>query len=129
MYLGKLVFAQLMEHLSLHTFRRCVLRYPSKYPSKTFSHLDQLLCLAFVLLIYRDSLRGIETCLHAHEAKLYHFGIRGNIAKSMLADANEQCDWHIYDNFVISLIQIASKLYANDSFSAELEQYVYALEP
>ena len=28
MYSGKLVFAQLMEHLPLHTFRRCVARYP-----------------------------------------------------------------------------------------------------
>ncbi|MBK6957296.1 MAG: DUF4372 domain-containing protein [Nitrosomonas sp.] len=43
---GKLVFAQLMEHLPLHTFRRCVQRYPSKYPTKTFSHLDQFLCMA-----------------------------------------------------------------------------------
>ena len=128
MYSGKLVFAQLMEHLPLHTFRRCVLSYPSKYPTKTFSHLDQFLCLAFAQLTYRESLRDIETCLRAHQAKLYHLGIRGNIAKSTLADANEQRDWHIYEDFAISLIQIAKKLYANDSFAAELEQTVYALD-
>ncbi len=52
MYSSKLVFAQLMEHLPLHTFHRCVLRYPSKYPTKTFSHLDQFLCLAFAQLTY-----------------------------------------------------------------------------
>ena len=121
---GKLVFAQLMEHLPLHTFRRCVQRYPSKYPTKTFSHLDQ----AFAQLTYRESLRDIETCLRAHQAKLYHLGIRGNIAKSTLADANEQRDCRIYMDFAMSLIQTARKLYASDSFAVELEQTVYALD-
>ena len=128
MYSGKLVFAQLMEHLPLHTFRRCVQRYPSKYPTKTFSHLDQFLCLAFAQLTYRESLRDIETCLRAHQTKLYHLGIRGNIAKSTLADANEQRDWHIYEAFAISLIQIARTLYAGDSFAVKLEQTAYALD-
>jgi hypothetical protein len=128
MYSGKLVFAQLMEHLPLHTFRRCVQRYPSKYPTKTFSHLDQFLCMAFAQLTYRESLRDIETCLRAHQAKLYHLGIRGNIAKSTLADANEQRDCRIYADFAISLIQIARKIYASDSFAVELEQTAYALD-
>ncbi len=128
MYSGKLVFAQLMEHLPLHTFRRCVQRYPSKYPTKTFSHLDQFLCMAFAQLTYRESLRDIETCLRAHQAKLYHLGIRSNIARSTLADANEQRDWHIYEDFAIGLIQTARKLYASDSFAVELEQTAYALD-
>ncbi len=125
---GKLVFTQLMEHLPLHTFRRCVQRYPSKYPTKTFSHLDQFLCMAFAQLTYRESLRDIETCLRAHQAKLYHLGIRGNIAKSTLADANEQRDCRIYMDFAMSLIQTARKLCASDSFAVELEQTVYALD-
>ena len=100
---GKFVFAKLMEHLPLHTFRRCVQRYPSKYPTKTFSHLDQFLCMAFAQLTYRESLRDIETCLRAHQAQLYHLGIRGNIAKSTLADANEQRDCRIYMNFTMNL--------------------------
>jgi hypothetical protein len=128
MYSGQLVFAQLMEHLPLHTFRRCVQRYPSKYPTKTFSHLDQFLCMAFAQLTYRESLRDIETCLRAHQAKLYHLGIRGNIAKSTLADANESRDWRIYQDFAMSLIQTARQLYAKDSFAVELEQTVYALD-
>ncbi|MDP1593240.1 MAG: IS4 family transposase [Gallionella sp.] len=128
MYSGQLVFAQLMEHLPLHTFRRCVQRYPSKYPAKTFSHLDQFLCMAFAQLTYRESLRDIETCLRAHQAKLYHLGIRGNIAKSTLADANESRDWRIYQDFAMSLIQTARQLYISDSFAVELEQTVYALD-
>ena len=128
MYSGQLVFAQLMEHLPLHTFRRCVQRYPSKYPTKTFSHLDQFLCMAFAQLTYRESLRDIETCLRAHQAKLYHLGIRGNMAKSTLADANEQRDCRIYMDFAMCLIHTARQLYSSDSFAVELEQTVYALD-
>src|SRR3990167_788673 len=128
MHSGKLVFAQLMEHLPLHTFRRCVRLYPSKYPTKTFSHLDQLLCMAFAQLTYRESLRDIETCLRAHQAKLYHLGIRGRVSRSTLADANEQRDWRIYADFGMRLIQIARSLYAGDSFAVDLEQTAYALD-
>lgn len=128
MYSGQLVFAQLMEHIPLHTFRRCVQRYPSTYPTKTFSHLDQFLCMAFAQLTYRESLRDIETCLRAHQAKLYHVGIRGHMAKSTLADANEQRDCRIYMDFAMCLIHTARQLYASDSFAVELDQTVYALD-
>ncbi|KAF0202201.1 MAG: transposase IS4 family [Gallionellaceae bacterium] len=128
MHAGKLVFAQLMAHLPLHTFRQCVANYPSRYPALTFSHLDQFLCLAFAQLTYRESLRDIETCLRAHQAKLYHLGIRGNIAKSTLADANESRDWRIYQDFALSQIKVARKLYSQDRFAVELEQTVYALD-
>jgi hypothetical protein len=128
MHSGKLVFAQLMAHLPLHTFRQCVAKYPSHYPTLTFSHLDQFLCLAFAQLTYRESLRDIETCLRAHQAKLYHLGIRGNIDKSTLADANESRNWRIYQDFALSQIKLARKLYSQDSFAVELEQTVYALD-
>ena len=65
MFVGKLVFAQVMDFLPLHTFRRCVARYPSSYPTKTFSHLDQYLSMAFAQLTFRESLRDIEVCLRA----------------------------------------------------------------
>ncbi|NOS95555.1 MAG: IS4 family transposase [Methylotenera sp.] len=128
MHTGKLVFSQLMGHLSLHTFRQCVAKYPSRYPTLKFSHLDQFLSMAFAQLTYRESLRDIETCLRAHQAKLYHLGIRGNIARSTLADANESRDCRIYEAFAMTLIQAARKLYASDSFAVELEQTVYALD-
>jgi Domain of unknown function (DUF4372)/Transposase DDE domain len=128
MHSGELVFAQLMEHLPLHTFRRCVAKYPSRYPTLKFSHLDQFLCMAFAQLTFRESLRDIETCLRAHSSKLYHLGIRGGVARSTLADANETRDWRIYQDFAVSLIRIARKLYADDDFAVELDNTVYALD-
>jgi Domain of unknown function (DUF4372)/Transposase DDE domain len=128
MYVGKLVFAQLMDFLPLHAFRRCVARYPSNYRTKTFSHLDQYLCMAFAQLTFRESLRDIEVCLRAHESKLYHLGIRGHVARSNLADANEKRDWQIYRDFADALIVEARRLYAGDVFAVELENTVYALD-
>ena len=128
MPIGKLVFAQLMEFLPLHTFRRCVARYPSSYPTKTFSHLDQYLCMAFAQLTFRKSLRDIEVCLRAQHSKLYHLGIRGHVARSNLADANEKRDWRIYRDFANALIVEARRLYAGDAFGVDLDNTVYALD-
>ena len=74
MYVGKLVFAQIMEHLPLHTFRRIVVRYAGERKVKSFSCLDQFLCMAFAQLTFRESLRDIEACLRAQRSKLYHLG-------------------------------------------------------
>ncbi len=40
MYAGKIVFAQVIEHLPIHTFRRSVQRYRDHYKVQSFSCLD-----------------------------------------------------------------------------------------
>ncbi len=67
MYTGKLIFSQVMDHLPMHTFRRCVQRYRGHHKVKHFSCLDQYLSLAFAQLTYRESLRDIEVCLRAQQ--------------------------------------------------------------
>jgi hypothetical protein len=128
MNLGKLVFAQVTQHLPLTTFRRCVARYGGEHKVKSFSCLDQYLSMAFAQLTYRESLRDIEACLRAQEGKLYHMGIKSRVSRSTLADANEVRDWRIYADFAQSLIGIARRLYANDAFGVDLKETVYALD-
>jgi uncharacterized protein DUF4372/DDE family transposase len=128
MNLGKLVFAQLTQHLPLTTFRRCVARYGGEHKVKSFSCLDQYLCMAFAQLTYRESLRDIEACLRAQAAKLYHMGIKSRISRSTLADANEVRNWRIYADYAQSLIGIARRLYAGDAFGVDLKETVYALD-
>jgi hypothetical protein len=128
MNLGKLVFAQVTQHLPLTTFRRCVTRYGGEHKVKTFSCLDQYLCMAFAQLTYRESLRDIEACLRAQESKLYHMGIKSRVSRSTLADANEVRDWRICADFAQSLIGIARRLYAGDPFGVDLKETVYALD-
>ena len=129
MYEGKLVFAQLMDHLPLHTFRRIVKRYDGERKVKTFSCLDQFLCMAFAQLTYRESLRDIEACLRAQRTKLYHLGIRTKqVARNTLANANAVRDWHMYADFAQSLITIARSLYVDEPFGVDLKDSVYALD-
>jgi hypothetical protein len=62
---GRTVFSQLIDHLPVHEFRKCVARYRGNHRTRTFSCWDQFLCLAFAQLTYRESLRDIVTCLKA----------------------------------------------------------------
>jgi uncharacterized protein DUF4372/DDE family transposase len=128
MYAGKLVFAQVMEYAPWHTFRRLVTKYHGDFNVRSFSCLDQFLCMAFAQLTYRESLRDIEACLGAQPAKLYHLGIRGNVSRSSLADANEGRDWRIYFEFAQALIGIARRLYIDEPLGVELSETVYALD-
>ena len=125
---GKLVFAQLMQHLPLTTFRRCVTRYRGERKVQSFSCLDQFLCMAFAQLTFRESLRDIEACLRAQRSKLYHFGIRSTVARNTLANANAVRDWRIYADFAQSLIGIARPLYVDEPFGVDLKDTVYALD-
>jgi hypothetical protein len=128
MPIGRTVFAQLMDLIPRRAFERCVARYPSQRCLRTFTCYDQLLCLAFAQLTYRESLRDIETCLRALQPKLYHAGLRGRVARSTLADANETRDWRIYGDFAQLLIHRARGLYANEPFAVDLAQTAYAFD-
>ena len=125
---GRTVFAQVMDFVPLHQFRKCLKRYRGDYKLQSFSCLDQFLCMAFAQLTFRQSLRDIEACLRAMQPKLYHMGIRGKVSRSTLADANEKRDWRIYADFAQVLIHIARPLYADEEFGVELDQTVYALD-
>ncbi|MEE8427878.1 MAG: IS4 family transposase [Gammaproteobacteria bacterium] len=128
MYTGKLIFSQVIDHLPMHTFRRCVQRYRGNHKIKCFTCLDQYLCMAFAQLTYRESLRDIEACLRAQQSKLYHLGIRSNVSRNTLANANKVRDWRIYADFAQSLIHTARRLYIDEDFGVELDHTVYALD-
>jgi hypothetical protein len=128
MYTGRMVFSQLMECLPKYEFAKCVRRYRGNYRVRRFSCYDQFLCMAFAQLTYRESLRDLEICLRAVQGKLYHAGIRGRIARSTLADANERRDWRLYADFAQVLIAYARRLYAGEDFGVDLAQTAYVFD-
>jgi hypothetical protein len=128
MFAGKLIFAQLTDLIHPEQFRRCVRRYHGDYKVKTFSCWNQFLCMAFGQLTFRESLRDVETCLRSRHDQLYHLGIRGEVFRSVLADANRERDWRIYHDLVQLLIRRARALYAKEPIGAELNETVYALD-
>ena len=128
MYKGKLIFAQITDHLPLPIFRRCVARYDGDRYVKTFRCMDQYLTMFFAQLTFRESLRDVEACLRAQENKLYHMGIRSKISPSTLSDANEERDWRIYAEFAQELIYIARPLYVDTDLGLDLDNTIYALD-
>jgi hypothetical protein len=125
---GRTVFAQLMTYLPLQKFNQCVSRYKGDFKVRSFTCLEQFLCIAFAQLTYRESLRDLEACLRAIQTKLYHMGIRSRVSRSTIADANEKRDWRIYADFAQALIHIAKPLYASEDFGVDLDETVYALD-
>jgi Domain of unknown function (DUF4372)/Transposase DDE domain len=128
MHTGKLVFAQLMGHLPPMVFERCVARYGGNRKVQSFTCMDQYLSMAFAQLTFRESLRDIEACLRSQTEKLYHLGIRGQVSRNTLANANATRDWRIYADFAQRLIGIARKLYINEPFGVDLANTAYALD-
>ena len=128
MYVGKTLFAQVMDFLPWKTFHRIVARYGGDHRVRTLTCAEQLRCMAFAQLTYRESLRDIEACLSAQAAKLYHMGFRQPVSRSTLADANESRDWRMYAEFAQRLIVQAKTLYAGDALGVELSSTVYALD-
>ena len=125
---GSFIFSQIMDFIPMNEFRKCVTRYQGNRNMKSFSCLDQFLCMAFAQLTYRESLRDIESCLRSMQSKLYHMGIRSRVSRNTLAYANEKRDWRIYADFAQTLISIARNLYVDEPFELELGNTVYALD-
>jgi hypothetical protein len=66
--------------------------------------------------------------LQNQKDKLYHMGIRGNVSRSTLADADERRDWRIYADLAQSVIRIARSLYADEELGLDLDNAVYSLD-
>ena len=126
---GRTIFSQLMDFLPHDNFHQCVQRYNGNHKIKTFSCLDQYLCMAFAQLTGRESLRDIETCLRTFGPKLYHAGFRcKRISRNTLANANQVRPWKIYADFAQTLIATATELYADTELGFDLDNTIYALD-
>ncbi len=125
---GRTVFAQVMDFLPLPEFQSCVDRYQGDYKVKSFSCLDQFLCLVFAQLTSCESLRDIETCLRVQQSKLYHMGFRGRVSRNTLAHANQHRDWRVFAEFAQGLIARARALHRDEKLVPDLTETVYAID-
>ena len=126
---GKLVFSQIMDHVPMTTFRRCVAKHSGDHKIKDFSCFDQFLAMSFAQLTYRESLRDIEVNLRIQAKRLYHLGFRcQTISRNTLSNANAIRSWQIYADFAQYLIGIARPLYAQDPLAIDLDAAVYAFD-
>lgn len=126
---GKYVFAQLFELVNRYEFDQCVNKYKGDYSVRRFTCWEQFLVMGFAQLSFRESLRDIQCCLSSIQNKLYHCGIKSEVARSTLAKANEKRDWQIYADMAKSLMKVAVPLYKGENkLSKELQSSVYAFD-
>ena len=125
---GQYVLSQLLDFIHREVFRRFVDRYNGDYKVQHFSCWQQLVCLVFAQLTWRESLRDIEACLNARAGQLYHMGLGQPVKRSTLADALAARDWRIFADLAQHLIGQARRLYVNQPLALELDQSIYALD-
>jgi hypothetical protein len=125
---GRTLFAQLIALLPRRAFDSAIRRYDGQTHVQTFSCMDQLLCMVFAQLTFRSSLRETVTCLQALGARRYHCGIRGPVARSTLADANELRDFRIFQDLALAMIAAARLELPVDADLAHFAGDVYALD-
>jgi len=125
---GRYVLSQVLDLVHRQTLDRLVERYNAESRVRHFRGRQQLICMAFAQLTWREGLRDIATCLNAKPEALYHLGFPEPVAKSTLADANEQRDWRLWEDLAQSLMRQARTLYAGEDLGLELENTVYALD-
>jgi hypothetical protein len=125
---GHHILSQVLDLVDRKTLTRLVDRYDAESRVRHFGCRQQLICMAFAQLTWREGLRDIATCLNARPEALYHLGFREPVAKSTLADANEQRDWRLWEDLARGLMRQARLLYAGEDLGLELENTVYALD-
>ena len=117
-----------MDFVPWTSFDRIISKYGGDIRVRNLRCAEHFRVMSFAQITYRESLRDIEACLGACPSKLYGMGLRGAVAKSTLADANERRDWRIWFDLAAVLIRRARKLYAEDDFGLDLKNTVYALD-
>jgi hypothetical protein len=118
MYVGKTLFAQVMEFVPWTSFARIVQRYSGTAGVRRLSCAEQFRAMAFAQLIWRESLRDIEASLSANANKLYAMGFRSAVKRSTLADANESIG-----------VELDNAVYALDSSTIDLCLSVFDWAP
>lgn len=125
---GRYVLSQILDLAHWQTLSRLVERYDAESRVRHFGCRQQLICMVFAQLTWREGLRDIVTCLNAKPSALHHLGFTKPVAKSTLADANNLRDWRIWEELAKSLIRKARPLYAGEDLGLDLDNTIYALD-
>lgn len=125
---GRTIFSQLMDVIPKYKFRKIVSQHKGNYRVRSLRCWDQLSCLCFGQLTFRQSLRDLTSTLNALGSQRYHMGIKTEVPRSTLSDANANRPWQIYHQLAHLLIGQAQQLYHEDSSLQTVAESVYALD-
>jgi len=82
------ILSQLLSLIPRHVFAQIERQHPTARKTRTFSRWNQFVCLAFIHLAARHSMRDGIRNLAVNAKKLYHLGAKP-VARSTFSDANK----------------------------------------
>ncbi len=118
------VFSQLLQLICRYRFKKCVDHFEGDKYTKRFDCWQQLIVLLFAQAKGLDSLRDIEVSLRSHYRKWYHLGLT-SVAKSTLADANNNRSSEIFQDVFYSLLAQCRELAPKHRFKFKNPLYTF----
>lgn len=111
------VFSQVINFIDRNHFNYLVRKYNGDHYIKYYSCYNQLVTLIFGQLSRSASLRDVVIALQAQGSKCYHLGVGKHVSRSNLAKANEQRDYHIFEEFAYYTIEQAKQKFTNNTLT------------
>lgn len=78
---GRFVLSHILDLDHRQALDRLVERYGAETRVRHFGCRQQLICMVFAQLTWREELRDIATCLNARPTALHHLGFSQPVAK------------------------------------------------
>ncbi len=122
----KYIFAQLVSFLDRSKFNRIVKKYDGDKYVKSFTCWNQLLVMMFAQLTKQDSLRTTSLAVESLGTMCYHLGFGKGVTRSNLSKANQERDYHIFEEFAYFVVNAAREKRVTDIFN--LDGNVYAFD-
>lgn len=104
MHFNNNIIGKIITPINRRKFKRFVDKYNGDFAAKKMRCWEQFIAILLGQFSNCSSLREIESTVKFHANEHYHLGLRGNIARSTLANANENRDWRIYRDLCFDLI-------------------------
>lgn len=98
------IIGKILTPINRRKFRRFVDKYNGDFASKKLSCWEQFVAILLGQIGNCSSLREIENTIKFHSKEQYHLGLKKNICRSTLANANSTRDWRIYRDVFLDLI-------------------------
>lgn len=97
------IYNQFLKQVSRAQFQTCVDHHDGDYRVRTFNCWSQFTTMMYAQVTGKVSLRALELSLKNHPQHFYHLGLE-KVSRSTVADANQNRDWHIYEELFAALL-------------------------
>jgi hypothetical protein len=99
------IIGNLLTEVNRNLFNNLVTKYNGDRYTKNFNCWTQFVCILIAQILGLESLRDIAQVINFQPNQHYHLGIKKNISKSTLADANKRINYCIFRDLFLILIK------------------------